>query len=131
MVATEKRHRCGAGVGSIVRPYGVIGLQLKDVPSLKDVRVPARELTHAISMADLVTGVVPDGPADKAGLKKGDAIVALNGNPVNNTDEFVAEIFALKPGTDAKLAYIRNGKNETADVIVADGSKPFSSSARR
>jgi hypothetical protein len=40
------------------------------------------------------------------------------------------EIFALKPGTHASLVYIRNGKEETVDVIIADGSKPFPSPAR-
>jgi photosystem II stability/assembly factor-like uncharacterized protein len=108
---------------SFVRPYGVIGFQLEDLPSPAGVRI------HVVSSGTLISYVVPDGPADKAGLKKGDIIVALNGNPARNTGELMDEIFALKPGTHASLVYIRNGKEETADVIVADGSKPFASQA--
>jgi len=110
---------------SIVRPYGVIGLQLKDVPSPAGARAPV------VSSVVLIVSVVPDSPADKAGLKKGDTIVALNGNPVKNTDELVSEIFALKPGTDARVAYIRNGRDGTADVSVGDGSRPIPSPTQR
>jgi photosystem II stability/assembly factor-like uncharacterized protein len=108
---------------SIVRPYGVIGMQLKDLPGPAGAR--------AAGVVVSVMSIVPDGPADKAGLKKGDTIVALNGNPVKNTGEFVAGIFDLKPGTEAMVGYIRNGKEGTADVIVGDGSRPFASPARR
>ncbi len=109
---------------SFVRPYGVIGFQLEDLPS------PAGARVHVVSSGTFISYVVPDGPADKAGLKKGDIIGALNGNPARNTGELLDEIFALKPGTHASLVYIRNGKEETVDVIIADGSKPFPSPAR-
>ena len=108
---------------SFARPYGVIGLQLKDLPS------PAGARVHVVSSETFISYVVPDGPADKAGLKKGDIIVALNGNPARNTGELMDEIFALQPGTHASLVYIRNGKEETADVIIVDGSKPSASQA--
>jgi photosystem II stability/assembly factor-like uncharacterized protein len=110
---------------SIVKPYGVIGLQLKDVSG------PADPRTHIVSSFVHVISAVPGGPADKAGVKAGDVIVALNGNPVKSTDNFVDEIFALKPGTDARLSYIRDGKYEAANVIVGDGSRPFASPAPR
>ena len=74
---------------------------------------------------------MPGGPADNAGMKAGDIIVALNGSPEKNTDEVVSGIFVLKPGTDARLSYIRNGKDATADVTVGDGSRPFASPAAR
>ena len=110
---------------SIVKPYGVIGLQLKDVPG------PADPRTHVSSTVVRVVSAVPGGPADSAGLKAGDMIVALNGNPVKSTDDVVSGIFVLKPGTDARLSYIRDGKDGTADVIVGDGSRPFASPAPR
>jgi photosystem II stability/assembly factor-like uncharacterized protein len=110
---------------SIVEPYGVIGLQLKDLPGRAD---PG---THVPSTVVNVVSAVPGGPADKAGLKAGDIIVALNGSPVGSTDEVVAGIFVLKPGTDARVSYVRDGKDLTADVIVGDGSKPFASPAPR
>jgi photosystem II stability/assembly factor-like uncharacterized protein len=108
----------------VVKAYGVIGLQLEDVTSGKGAN------THVVRPGSLIGDVVPGAPAENAGLKKGDILVELNGNPVKNTDEFVDAIFAMKPGTDARVGYIRNGKEETADVIVADGSKPYPSAAR-
>ena len=110
---------------SIVKPYGVIGLQLKDFPG------PANPSTHVPSTVVHVISAVPGGPADNAGLKAGDIIVALNGDPVKNTDDLVSGIFVQKPGTYARLSYIRNGKDGTADVIVGDGSRPFASPAPR
>ena len=108
----------------VVKPYGVIGLQLQDVTS----GTGAKE--HVVRPGAKISAVVAGGPAEQAGLKAGDIIVALNGSPVKNTAEFVSSIFATKPGTVAKVGYIRNGKEETMDVIVADGSKPFPSPAR-
>jgi len=109
----------------VVKPYGVIGLQLQDVTS----GTGAQE--HIVRPGAKIGAVVPGGPSDQAGLKVGDIIVALNGNPVKNTAEFVGSVFQFKPGTVAKVGYIRGGKEGTADVIVADGSKPLPSPAHR
>ena len=57
--------------------------------------------------------------------KIGDTIVSVNGKTVKSGDELVAEISALKPGTTAKIGYVRNGKPSTADVTIADRSKLF------
>ena len=63
---------------------------------------------------------LPTGRPQKAGLKTGDTIVSVNGKTVATGDELVAEISALKPGTTAKIGYVRNGKQSTADVTIAD-----------
>jgi len=107
----------------VVKPYGVIGLQLMDVISGTGAKA------HVVRDGSKIGAVVPGGPADQAGLKIGDILVALNGNPVKNTADFVSSVFALKPGTAARVGYLRNGKEGTADVIVGDGSKPFQSPA--
>jgi len=109
----------------VVKPYGVIGLQLQDVTT----GTGAKE--HIVRPGARIAAVVPAGPAETAGLKVGDIIDALDGNPVKNTAGFVSSIFALKPGTVAKVGYIRNGKDGTADVIVGDGSKAPASAAHR
>ncbi len=107
----------------VVKPYGGIGLQLQDVTSGTGAQA------HVVMPGSRIGAVVPGGPADKAGLKVGDIIVELNGNPMKNTADLVSSIFALKPGTDARLVYLRNGQPKTVDVIVGDGSKPFASAA--
>ncbi len=44
---------------------------------------------------------------------------------MKNGDELVADISALKPGTTAKIGYVRNGKESNAEVTIADRSKLF------
>jgi serine protease Do len=82
---------------------------------------------YGVSSGVTIANVTPNGPADKAGLKTGDTIVSVNGKQVKTGDELVAEISGLKPGTSANLGYVRNGKDMTAEVTIADRSKLFAS----
>ena len=68
---------------------------------------------YGVNSGVTIASITPNGPAEKAGLQTGDTIVSVNGKQVKNGDELVAEISALKPGTTAKLGYIRNGKQST------------------
>ena len=100
---------------------GSIGVEFNAVPN------PAVARVYGVSSGVTIANVTPNGPADKAGLKTGDTIVSVNGKTVKTGDELVAEISSLKPGTEAKLGYIRNGKDSTAEVTIADRSKLFAS----
>jgi len=100
---------------------GSIGVQFNAVPN------PAVARVYGVSSGVTIADVTPNGPAEKAGLKTGDTIVSVNGKPVKNGDELVADISALKPGTSAKLGYVRNGKELTAEVTIADRAKLFAS----
>jgi S1-C subfamily serine protease len=51
----------------------------------------------------LVASVAGDSPADKAGLKSGDAILAVNGQSIADACESSRDIAALKPGDKASL----------------------------
>jgi len=86
---------------------------------------PALARVYGVQNGVIIAEVTPGGPAEKAGLKVGDAITAVDGNPVKNGDELVADISSQKPGTQHKLTYIRNGKEGTATVTIADRSKLF------
>lgn len=66
----------------------------------------------------LVDMVPADGPAAKAGLKPGDVIVALNGQPVRDSRELPPRVADLKPGSEAKLTVWRNGKAEDFALTV-------------
>ena len=100
---------------------GSIGVEFNAIPN------PAVARVYGVTSGVTIAHVTPNGPADNAGLKTGDTIVSVNGKQVKTGDELVAEISALKPGTTAKIGYIRNGKNSTADVTIADRSKLFAS----
>ena len=61
----------------------------------------------------------------KPACKTGDTIISVNGKPVKNGDELVADISALKPGATAKIGYVRNGKEASVEVTIADRAKLF------
>jgi serine protease Do len=98
---------------------GSIGVEFNAVPN------PAVQRVYGVSSGVTIANVTPNGPSAKAGLQTGDTIVSVNGKPVATGDELVAEISVLKPGSIAKLGYVRNGKQNTMDVTVADRQKLF------
>ena len=59
-----------------------------------------------------VDGVRPGGPADKAGMKNGDRIIAINGEEVTNIYNYMHRLGKLKPGETAVVEVIRDGKSE-------------------
>ncbi len=69
-----------------------------------------------------VTQVVSGTPADKAGLRKGDAIVAVDGEPVDSGLSLVAQVRERGVGDKAKLTIVRDGQRQDIQVTLA--SKP-------
>ncbi len=72
-----------------------------------------------------VSDVTPGSPAEQAGIKVGDTIISVDGKPVKNGDELVADIASRKPGSKVSLGLVRNGKKQDATVTVADRAKLF------
>src|ERR1700691_1619042 len=72
-----------------------------------------------------VSAVTAGSPAEQAGLKVGDTIISVDGKPVKNGDELVADIASRKPGSKVTLGFVRNGKKQDATVTVADRAKVF------
>jgi len=58
-------------------------------------------------------------PAEKAGLKKGDLIVRFAGKPVDGFLDFVAALFARKPGQEVEIQVLRGGKRLTFKARLA------------
>ena len=71
----------------------------------------------------LISSVQPGFAADKAGLKAGDIITTVDGRPIKDGDDLVADISARPPGSTAKVGYIRNGQNLEATVTIGDRAK--------
>ena len=65
------------------------------------------------------------GPAARAGIKPWDVIVSLDGKPVKDGDALVADISARKVGSTVQIGILREGKNLTLPVGIADRAKLF------
>jgi serine protease Do len=68
----------------------------------------------------LLGDVERGGPAAKSGLKRGDIILEMNGQPITDTDEFRLKIAMMKPGTAVKLKMFRNGTEREISVVLGE-----------
>lgn len=67
--------------------------------------------------------VVPDSPADIAGLMTGDVVLSLNGNPITSYTDFRMEIGNSSPGSEITLGILRNGERMSIEVEL--GERPL------
>src|ERR1700690_1737768 len=98
---------------------GSIGIEFSAQPNPAIARIYGSGVT--------VANVISGSPADEAGLKIGDTITSVDGRDVKTGDDLVADIASRKPGSKAKLAFVRNGKKQETTVTIADRSKLFAS----
>ena len=68
----------------------------------------------------LVSQVEDDGPGDKAGIKAGDVILAVDGRAVERSGELPAIIAGIKPGTDATLEVWRDKAKRRIRIKVGE-----------
>jgi serine protease DegQ len=101
--------------GQVVR--GWIGIESQDItPELAD------SFGLAKKSGAIVAGVVRGGPADRAGVRPGDILLSVAGQPVANTNEMLNLIAQLAPGGKAKMTVMRKNHEATLDVTV--GRRP-------
>jgi Do/DeqQ family serine protease len=101
--------------GSVTR--GWVGVGVQDV---------TREVADAFKLPAahgvLITQVESGGPADKAGVKLGDVLLAVNDKPVADTIGMLNTIAAMQPGQPARLKLTRN--QSESEVTVTIGRRP-------
>ncbi|HEX7711294.1 MAG TPA: Do family serine endopeptidase [Sphingomonadaceae bacterium] len=98
---------------------GYLGAQFSDV---SEDMADALGLPHG--KGQYAEAVVPNDPADKAGLQRGDIVTAVNGEQVTEDQSLAAIMAQTKPGTRVTLSVIRQGKPMTLNVTV--GTRPSS-----
>jgi len=99
--------------GKVVRGY--LGLYPQDVtPEI------AKQFGLSGPGGALVSEVSPDSPAAKAGLKRGDVILKVNGQTVESANDLRLRISQTPPGTDIKLLISRDGKTQDVSVALAE-----------
>lgn len=77
----------------------------------------------------LVAKVLPDSPAEAAGLKEGDIIYRFNGQPINRSGDLPHQVGRVAPETEAQVSVVRNGKKRTIGVTI--GLLPDSGKAQK
>ena len=103
--------------GQVVR--GWIGVEPQDItPEL------AESFGLAKKSGAIIAGVLKGGPADKAGMRPGDILVAVEGKPVSDTTDMLNLIAQLTPGNRAKMTVMRKGQESTVDVVVGKRPRP-------
>jgi membrane-associated protease RseP (regulator of RpoE activity) len=68
----------------------------------------------------LLTGVMPGSPAEKAGLKAGDVVLALGGKKVLNLQDLSYALGGHRPGDVVELQYLRGGQPQVVKVTLAE-----------
>ena len=98
---------------------GSIGIQFREGLSGAVNRV------YGFKNGVLVQEVQPGGPAEKAGLKPGDIIISIDGRSIKDGNDLVDEIASRRPGSTARLGYMRDGKQADTTVTIGDREKVF------
>lgn len=78
----------------------------------------------------VVSSVEPGGPADRAGLKAEDVILAIDGVPVKDGDDLVSRVADTPIGTKLTLTIDRAGRQMRLPVVVEERSKVFANDPR-
>jgi S1-C subfamily serine protease len=105
--------------GRVVR--GRIGISMPSTPLSEEER-EAFKLKE--KRGALVNSVDPGGPADKAGIKRYDVIVEVNGERVNDPNDLKFKIADIEPGKKVNIKVIREGKEQTFTVEAEELDPP-------
>lgn len=98
--------------GKFIRGY--LGVQPEDItPGL------AQNFNLSNENGALVNYVESGSPAEKAGLKAGDVITDFSGQPITDANDLFLAVADFSPGQEAKVTYIRDGKEHTVKVTLA------------
>jgi len=101
--------------GSVTR--GWIGVEVQDIsPEL------AESFNLPTTNGTLIAGVQPGGPAERAGIRRGDILMAVESQVVTDSTRMLNLIAALKPGEQATLKILRD--DEEALVQIKVGTRP-------
>ncbi len=66
----------------------------------------------------LISRVDPNGPAQKAGIQRGDVIVRFAGEPIDEMEELPRRVAATAPGTKTEVTVLRAGKEKSFQIEV-------------
>jgi serine protease Do len=81
-----------------------------------------QDLAESFGLSDtkgiLIAKVMEDSPAEKSGLKQGDILLTLNGEPIGKVAEFRNRVAMMAPETKITIGLLRDGKAKTLPVTI-------------
>lgn len=99
--------------GKVIRGY--LGIRLQSMsPEL------AKSFGSQTTQGALVADVVPDSPAARAGLRRGDIILAVDGEPVLDSRRLTLRISQAAPGTSVNLRLLRDGQEQALRMTLGE-----------
>ena len=100
-------------IGKVVR--GWLGVMIQKI---------TKELKEKLDLKDdkgaLVADVTSEGPAEKAGIKRGDVIISFDGKEIREMKELPFLVASTPVGKRVKVEVIRNGKKKTIEVRAGE-----------
>ncbi|WP_341956999.1 trypsin-like peptidase domain-containing protein [Microbacterium sp. LWH13-1.2] len=93
-----------------VASHGLLGASVRDAASVENAEVAGAYI------ADVTDG----GAAAAGGLKADDIVTAFNGVPITSASDLTAQVRAAAAGSEAKVTYIRGGKEYEIDVTLGE-----------
>ena len=104
--------------GSVTR--GWIGVEVQDIsPEL------AESFNLPTTNGTLIAGVQPGGPAERAGVRRGDILIGVESQTFTDATEMLNLIAALKPGERATLQLLRDREEMAVQIQVGTRPRPM------
>lgn len=96
---------------------GLLGVFIDEMNSVRAEKLGLKNIEGVY-----ITRVTPGGGADDAGLVQGDVIVSINGIKTKTLPEMQEQVGRYRPGNSLEIEFIRNGKKQSAEVILKNKS---------
>ena len=94
---------------------GMLGVTIQSVDA--DL---ASSLNLPAARGAIVTSVAGGGPAERAGIKRGDVITAINKQPVNDNNSLRNLVASMPPGSNVEVTALRSGRDQNFTVALAE-----------
>jgi Do/DeqQ family serine protease len=92
---------------------GFTGMEVKEIDGATAQRLKINN-NHGV----IVDYVLPEGPAEQAGIRVGDLVLKINEKDIDSKANLDEQIAYLRPGDKVKVNYIREGKSETTTLTL-------------